>query len=108
MTEEYQVIVTQDAEDDLNALDDYITNVLFAPGTAVTYINTIKEKLLFLTYSPKRYRVVDDEPWQSRGIRRMNAKGFAVFYLINEVFHEVYVLNVIYQKRDIQHIIQEL
>ena len=46
MTEEYQVIVTQDAEDDLNALDDYIT--------------------------------------------------------------EVYVLNVIYQKRDIQHIIQEL
>ena len=46
MTEEYQVIVTQDAEDDLNALDDYIT--------------------------------------------------------------EVYVLNVIYKKRDIQHIIQEL
>ena len=107
MTDEYSIIITPDAEDDLNAIDDYITFVLLSPDTAVTYIRAIKEKILSLTYSPKKFRIVDDEPWHSRCVRRMNAKGFAVFYLINEEYQEIYVLNVIYQKRDIQRIIQE-
>ena len=104
----YRIIITPDAEADLNELDDYISFYLMAPDIAISCIRYIRSKIAGLRKAPKRYRLIEDEPWHSRGIRRMNAKGFAVFYLINEVFHEVYVLNVIYQKRDIQHIIQEL
>ena len=38
----------------------------------------------------------------------MNAKNFAVFFYVYEEYSEVYVMNVIYQKRDIPKILAEL
>lgn len=78
--EEYAVIITPDAEYDLNELDDYITFELLAPDTAVAYVSFIKKELATLSYIPMRNRLVDDEPWHSRGVRRMKVKNFAVFY----------------------------
>ncbi len=77
---DYTVIITPDAETDLNQLDDYITFTLKAPDTAIHYIHDIRAKITDLKNAPKRHRVVDDEPWHSRGVRRMNVKGFAVFF----------------------------
>ena len=77
--DEYQVIITPDAESDLNELDDYI----------------------------KRYKLVNDEPWHSRGVRRMNTRNFAAFYTILEEDKTVYIQNVIYQKRDIPRILRK-
>lgn len=51
---------------------------------------------------------MENEPWKSRGVRRMNAKNFAVFFYVYEEYSEVYVMNVIYQKRDIPKILAEL
>ena len=73
--DEFSVIITPDAEKDLNELDDYITFSLNAPDVAVSYIREIKEKLLTLRNNPKRYHLVDDEPWHTRGVRRMKLKG---------------------------------
>ena len=57
---------------------------------------------------PRRYKLVDDEPWHSRGVRRMNAKNFAVFYYVLEDYNEVYIQNVIYEKRDIPKVLRDL
>ena len=43
---------------------------------------------------------IDEEPWHSRGIRRIVAENFLVYYRIDEQAMRVYVLNVIYTKRD--------
>lgn len=40
--DDFEVIITPDAEDDLIQLDDYITYELLAPETAVRYIADIK------------------------------------------------------------------
>ena len=106
--DEYAVIITPDAEKDLNELDDYITFELFAPDTAIAYVSFIKKELATLSYMPKRYKLVDDEPWHSRGVRRVNAKNFAVFFYVHEDYHEVYIQNVIYQKRDIPQVLRDL
>ena len=106
--DEYEVIVTPDAENELNELDDYITFELLAPDTAVAYVAFIKSELASLSHMPNRYRLVDDEPWHSRGVRRMNAKNFAVFYNVLEDYHEVYIQNVIYQKRSIPQVLHDL
>ena len=105
--DEYEVIVTPDAENELNELDDYITFELLAPDTAVAYVAFIKSELASLSHMPNRYRLVDDEPWHSRGVRRMNAKNFAVFYIVLEDYHEVYIQNVIYQKRSIPQVLHD-
>lgn len=107
MNGEFTIIITPDAEADLNELDDYITFQLMAPETAVSYICDIRAKISQLRKNPKRYRLVEDEPWHSRGVRRMNAKNFAVFYYVYEEYAEVYVQNVIYQKRDLPKLLSE-
>ena len=106
--DDFTVIITPDAEADLNELDDYITFQLMAPDTAIRYVRDIREKIADLQTAPKRYRLVDDEPWHSRGVRRMNAKNFAVFFYVYEEYSEVYVMNVIYQKRDLPRVLAEL
>ena len=106
--DDFTVIITPDAETDLNELDDYITLQLMAPDTAIRYVRDIREKIADLQTAPKRYRLVDDEPWHSRGVRRMNAKNFAVFFYVYEEYSEVYVMNVIYQKRDLPRVLAEL
>ncbi|MBQ6503330.1 MAG: type II toxin-antitoxin system RelE/ParE family toxin [Flexilinea sp.] len=105
--DEFSIIITPDAEKDLNELDDYITFTLKAPDVAVSYIKEIKEKLLTLRNNPKRYHLVDDEPWHTRGVRRMNIKGHAAFYNVLDKYGEVYIQNIIYQKRDINRVLME-
>ena len=78
-----------------------------APDIAISCIRYIRSKIAELRKAPKRYRLIEDEPWHSRGIRRMNAKNFAVFYYVYEEYAEVYVQNIIYQKRDLSRILSE-
>ena len=104
----YEIIITPDAEIDLNELDDYITYNLEAPDVAVSYLAAIRLKISELSTAPKRCQPLDDEPLHSRGVMRLNAKGFAVFYYVDEEHFEVYIQNVIYQKRDIPKVLAEM
>ena len=49
---------------------------------------------------PKNKKLVDDEPWHSRGIRIFLVKNFFVYYRIDEEHKKVFILNVIYARRD--------
>ena len=42
------------------------------------------------------------------GIRRLNVKNFAIFYTIFDEYNEVYIQNIIYQRRDIQRFLLNL
>ena len=104
----FEIFLTPDAERDLNELDDYISFQLCAPYTAASFIRDIRQSISELGNAPKRFRLLEDEPWHSRGIRRMNTKSFAVFFLVHEEYSEVYVQNIIYQKRDLKKVLSEL
>ena len=43
---------------------------------------------------------MDDEPWHSRGVRRLLVKNFYVYYRIDEPRKRVSVMNVIFARRD--------
>ena len=102
---EYTIIISPDAEADLNELEDYIALELQAPSTAVVYLREIRADIATLTEFPGRIRLVPNEPWHSRGVRRKNFKNFAVFFVIYEDDHTVYVMNVLYQKSDLPTIL---
>ena len=105
---EYKIIITPEAEDDLDRLFAYIAFELKAPETAFNYVSDIRSELSTLSNAPKRFRIVDKEPWHSRGLRRMNARNFAVFFIVIEKEDAVYVQNVIYQKRDLPKVLARL
>lgn len=96
----YEIIMTPDATTDLVELRSYIANVLLVPDLACSYIRTIRTEISKLNNMPQRIAPVLEEPWHSRGIRKLIVKNFYVYYRIDENADRVYILNVIYQKRD--------
>ena len=92
--------MTPDATTDLEELYDYIAYVLLVPDTALSYIHAIREEISNLSEMPRRIKLVDDEPWHSRGVRKIEIKNFYVYYRINEDAKQVHILNIIYNKRD--------
>ena len=105
---DFEILITPDAEDNLRELRYYIAVVLQAPDTAIAYLQDIRKEIASLRKAPKRFRLVEKEPWHSRGVRRMNARNFAVFFIIREEESNVYVQNVIYQKRDLPKVLAKL
>lgn len=97
---DYRIIITPDATRDLNELRTYIADELLAPGTALVYIQTIRREIGGLARMPARHMCVDQEPWHSLGVRKIIVKNFFVYYRIDDPTGTVYVLNVIYAKRD--------
>lgn len=94
------IIMTPDAMDDMTELRNYIADTLGAPGTALAYIRTVRKEIGSLSEMPARYELVENEPWHTRGVRRLLVKNSFVYYRIIEETKTVYILNVIYAKRD--------
>ena len=84
----------------MTGLRDYIADVLLAPDTALKYIQTIRREIGGLARMPARHKCVDQEPWRSRGVRKIIVKNFFVYYRVDDPMGTVYVLNVIYARRD--------
>ena len=96
----YEIIMTPDATADLVELRDYITYVLLVPEIALAYIRAIHKEISKLEYSALSIATVPEEPWHSRGIRKIIAKNFYIYYRVDEHIKRVYILNIIYNKRD--------
>lgn len=70
------------------------------PEIALAYIQAIHKAISKLGYSAVSVAIVRDEPWHSRGIRKIIAKNFYIYYRVDEHTKQVYILNIIYSKRD--------
>ena len=98
--EHYNVIITPDAAVDLSQQKSYIAYTLQAPETALKYIRGLRQEIEKLESFPAAIAPVSEEPWHSRGIRRVIHKNFYIYYRIDENAECVYVLNVIYARRN--------
>lgn len=75
----YEIIMTPDSVSDLVELRNYIAGTLSAPDTALKCIRTIRSEIGKLSEMPGRYMAVDEEPWHTRGLRRLIVKNFIVY-----------------------------
>lgn len=96
----YEIIITPDAETDLLEIRDYIAYTLSVPDVALKYIRAIRAEIQKLSYMASSLAPVEREPWHSRGVRKIIARNFYIYYRPDDSTGRVYVLNVIYQKRD--------
>ena len=104
----YRITVTPDAEADLSELRDYIANVLRSPETARSYLHHLRKEIGSLSEMPARIKAIDEEPWHSRGIRKLIVKNFLVYFRIVEEEKMIYILNVIYARRDQLRVLQQM
>lgn len=80
----YQVLVSDNAKSDLEGIADYICNSLYAPVAAQKILKKLQDSILGLSDFPERYPIYAEEPWQSRGVRKMNDGNYNIFYVVKK------------------------
>lgn len=97
---EYQVSLTPQAAAQIQRIGQYIATSLGQPDTADRWMDHLQKEIAGLAFMPLRFPLTEEEPWRSRGIRRMTVKNFLVYYLTDEGSQRVSVTAVIYGRRD--------
>jgi len=101
---DWRVEITKKAEDDIEEIYQYIAISLEEPIIAWNQTKRIRDKIRKLGYMPERNPVVQEEPWKSRGARRVNIDNYAAFYVLDEESSAVMVVRVFYARRDLSNI----
>ena len=96
----YRVIVTPLALEHMQRIADYIADSLQAPDTALRWLDKTEQAIASLETMPLRFMSVEEEPWHSKGIRRMLEGNYFVYYVVDEAAFTVRVLAVVYARSD--------
>lgn len=96
----YELIITPDAEADLYEIRNYIAYTLNVPEVALDYIRALRKEMNKLTYMASMFAPIELEPYHSKGVRKITAKNFYIYYLPDDASGRVYILNIVYTKRD--------
>ncbi len=106
MNEQYKVIYSPQAADDLKDVYSYIAFELLVPNTAKNQVNRIRKEIRSLDFMPTRFPIVEWGPWQSMNMHKVPVDNFVVFYLIDSDNLCVTIIRIVYSGRDIESIAQ--
>ena len=100
MDTRYEVKITRQAMEQMREIVHYISGELLAPEAAGKLLDKMKEAIDSLSDFPKRYALIDEEPWRTEGVRKVIVKNFLIYYWVDDENHKVQVTAVIYSRRD--------
>lgn len=103
----FEIVYTAGAKRDLRNIYEYIAQKLLVPETAAGQVQRIMKEIRSLDELPMRFRLYEDEPWHSRGLRFFPVDNYLIFYLPDESTCTVSVVRIMYGGRDIQRQMQE-
>lgn len=100
MDKTYTVKITSQAEEQIQETIYYIAHELKAPDAALHLLDTLEDFIACLSHYPQRVALMLEEPWHTKGIRRLLVKNFLIYFWIDDVNMKVQVTALIYGKRD--------
>jgi len=100
----YDVTFTEQAENDLRGIFEYIAFDLLSPENAAGQLDRIEEKILSLGEYPEKFRQYEREPWKSRNTRVVPVDNYVIFYIPDKTKKLVTVIRVMYSGRDVDKI----
>ena len=98
--EHYETILSQEANADIRSIIRYIAVNLREPTTAESLLHRFEETFLSLETMPERFLLVSDAYLASAGIRTVSVGNYLLFYTVNRNTKIVYILRVLYGKRN--------
>ncbi len=105
---EYSVKLTPHAIVQIQETIAYISKVLLVPETAIAWSDYLQKEIAGLSTMPARFSAVDEEPWRSRGYRKMLVKNFIVYYYADDKTKTVWVTAVVYGRRDQLNVLKDM
>ena len=103
----YDVTFTEQAENDLRGIFEYIAFDLLSPENAAGQLDRIEEKILSLGEYPEKFRQYEREPWKSRNTRVVPVDNYVIFYIPDKTKKLVTVIRVMYSGRDVDKQLDE-
>lgn len=97
----FDVQISEQADNDLRGIFEYIAFELLAPENAAGQLNRLEEAISKLDHMPEKYRRYEREPWRSRGLRVFPVDNYLVFYIPDEETKIVTVIRVMYGGRNV-------
>ena len=97
MDKKYEVKVTRQAMAQMKEIVHYISAELLAPEAANKLLDKIRDAIAALSFMPKKYALIEEEP---EGVRKIIVKNFLIYYWVDEENFKVQVIAVIYNRRD--------
>ena len=98
----WRIFYTEDAEQDLQGIYEYISTILLEPVTAARQVNNIMDAIDSLDSMPFRFPLYDKHPWNEKGLRIMPIDNYLAFYLPVESQNSVAIIRLMYKGRDIE------
>ncbi|QGU00414.1 Death on curing protein, Doc toxin [Candidatus Syntrophocurvum alkaliphilum] len=98
----WNVVYTEQAEQDLRSIFEYIAFALLEPEIAKNQSRRIMDAIAKLNKMPKRYHLYEKEPWYSKGLRVLPVDNYLVFYLPVESKTTVVIIRIMYGGRKIE------
>ena len=98
----YSVEITEQAEQDLRGIYEYIAYELQSTQNAAAQLARLEKSIYSLAQMPERYRRYEQEPWHSRGWRIMPVDHYCVFYVLDIEHRLVNIARVLYGGRNME------
>ena len=97
---EYDVIVSESAEQDIDEILTYMTEKLANPKAAADWADELQARYDELSSYPLIYGQATSESLKRMGYRRFVIKNYVAFYRVDDARGEVVILRVFYGRRD--------
>ena len=98
----YEIVYSNEAKLDLRDIFEYIANELLEPEIASNQVKRIIKAIYSLEQMPLRYKLYEEEPWHSQGLRVLPVDNYLVFYMSNKENSIGNIVRIMYQGRDIK------
>ena len=96
----FDVQISEQADNDLRGIFEYIAWELLAPENAAGQLDRLEEAISKLDHMPEKFRRYEREPWRSRGLRVFPVDNYLVFYIPDMETKIVTVIRVMYGGRN--------
>ena len=100
--------ITSKAQADIDETLEYISTVLSNPFAAKALLVSIEKKINNILAFPLSYPSIDNLFVKKQNVRKVVIKSYILYYLYDEENDSVYILRLLYGKRNLDEIIKEL
>lgn len=100
--DQYSIIYTEAAIEDIEEKADYIAFQLHDPELAKAWYRRLRGSIQEeLTTFPLKYPLYNAAPWDERGTREVTIRNDVILYSVDEATYKVYIRAVCTKGRDL-------
>lgn len=103
----YEIEITEAAQRDFENIYTYVSDNLCNRQAASRLVAFLDKNIRTLANMPEGYPLANDEYLRNMGIRFISVKNYIVFYTVNSSNQKVYIIRVLYGKRNWIDILQK-